>query len=80
MAGDAVGARDQFAALLPIRERVLGRRAPGHTCCPQRPCRLDREGDAARGRDQFAALLPIRERVSGPDHPETLAVRANLAN
>jgi hypothetical protein len=24
-------------------------------------------------------LLPIRERVSGPDHPETLAVRDNLA-
>jgi hypothetical protein len=23
-AGDAAGARDQFAALLPIRERVLG--------------------------------------------------------
>jgi len=26
-AGDAAGARDQFAALLPIRERVSG---PGH--------------------------------------------------
>jgi hypothetical protein len=26
-AGDAAGARDQYAALLPIRERVLG---PGH--------------------------------------------------
>ena len=25
--GDAAGARDQFAALLPVRERVLG---PGH--------------------------------------------------
>ena len=27
-AGDAAGARDQFAALLPVRERVSGRRAP----------------------------------------------------
>ena len=28
-AGDAAGARDQFAALLPIRERVLGPEHPG---------------------------------------------------
>jgi hypothetical protein len=27
----------------------------------------------------YAALLPIRERVSGPEHPETLLVRDNLA-
>ena len=33
----------------------------------------------ARSRDQFAALLPIRERVQGPEHPDTLATRANLA-
>jgi hypothetical protein len=30
-------------------------------------------------RDQFAALLPIRERVQGPEHPDTLTTRANLA-
>ena len=28
-AGDAAGARDQFAALLPIEERVLGAEHPG---------------------------------------------------
>nr|WP_062342949.1 hypothetical protein [Herbidospora sakaeratensis] len=28
MAGDAAGARDQFAALLPIRERVQGAEHP----------------------------------------------------
>jgi len=28
-AGDAAGARDQLAALLPIRERVLGPEHPG---------------------------------------------------
>jgi len=28
MAGDAAGARDQFAALLPVRERVLGSERP----------------------------------------------------
>jgi hypothetical protein len=27
-AGDAAGARDQYAALLPIQERVLGREHP----------------------------------------------------
>ncbi len=28
MAGDAAGARDQFAALLPVRERVSGPEHP----------------------------------------------------
>ena len=36
-------------------------------------------GDAAGARDQFAALLPIVERVLGPEHPDTLATRHNLA-
>jgi hypothetical protein len=27
----------------------------------------------------FAALLPARERVSGPDHPDTLTARHELA-
>jgi hypothetical protein len=30
-------------------------------------------------RDQFAALLPVHERVLGPEHPDTLTTRANLA-
>ena len=33
---------------------------------------------AARARDQYAALLPVCERVLGPEHPLTLAARANL--
>jgi hypothetical protein len=37
-------------------------------------------GDAAGARDQFAALLPVVERVLGPEHPDTLAARANLAS
>jgi hypothetical protein len=36
-------------------------------------------GDAAGAQDQYAALLPAIERVLGPDHPDTLAARANLA-
>jgi hypothetical protein len=35
--------------------------------------------DAAEARDRFAALLPTVERVLGPEHPDTLTTRANLA-
>ena len=35
--------------------------------------------DLAGARDQYAVLLPIRERVLGPEHPDTLATRGNLA-
>jgi hypothetical protein len=79
-AGDAAAARDQFAALLPIRERIQG---------PEHPDTLNtrhelaywtgQAGDAAGARDQYAALLPIRERVQGPEHPDNLPTRANLA-
>ena len=32
-----------------------------------------------RARDQSAALQPMHERVLGPEHPDTLTVRADLA-
>ena len=79
-AGDAAGARHQFAALLPIQERVLG---------PEQPVTLATRaslatanglaGDAAGARDQYAALLSIFERVLGPEEPTTLVTRGNLA-
>jgi Tetratricopeptide repeat len=79
-AGDAAAARDQFAALLPVAERVLG---------PEHPDTLTNRhnianfagyaGDAGAARDQFAALLPLSERVFGPDHPDTQVARFNLA-
>jgi hypothetical protein len=79
-AGDAAAARDQFAALLPVAERILG---------PEHPdTLLNRHNlanfagyadDAAAARDQFAALLRIRERVSGADARDTLVARFNLA-
>ena len=79
-AGDAAGARDQFAALLPVRERVLGPEHPDTLDHPAQPRPLDRGGgDPAGARDQYAALLPVRERVLGPEHPDTLTTRANLA-
>jgi hypothetical protein len=79
-AGDAAAARDQFAALVPVAERVLG---------PEHPDTLTNRhnlanftgyaGEAAAARDQFAALLPARKRVAGADSPDTLAARFNLA-
>jgi len=79
-AGDAAGARDQYAALLPIAERVLGAEHPDTlTYRHNLAWRAGEAGDAAGARDQYAALLPIRERVLGPEHPDTLATRDNLA-
>jgi hypothetical protein len=79
-AGDAAGARDQFAALLPVRERVQGAEHP-HTLAARSNLAYwaGRAGDAAGARDQFAALLPARERALGAEHPATLAARSNLA-
>jgi hypothetical protein len=79
-AGDAAGARDQFAALVPTRERILGPEHPDTLWARGSLARWTGEaGDAAGARDQFAALLPTRERVLGAEHPETLTTRANLA-
>ena len=42
-AGDSAGARDQFAALLPVRERVLGAEHPVTlTTAPDSPTGLGR--------------------------------------
>jgi hypothetical protein len=77
--GDATGARDQFAALLPTLMRVLG---PDHQLVRTSRASLARwtgeAGDAAAARDQFAALVPVVERIHGPEHQETLAIRASL--
>ena len=81
LAGDAAGARDQFAALVPVAERVLG---PEHPDTLAARASLaywtGQAGDAAAARTQFAALLPVAERVLGPEHPDTLINRHNLAN
>ena len=78
--GDAEGARDQFAALLPVLLRVL---LPDHQLVRTARASLARwtgeAGDAMGARDQFAALLPVAERVRGPEHQETFAMRASLA-
>jgi len=79
-AGDAAGARDQYAALLPTEERILGPEHPETLTTRANLARYTGEaGDAAGARDMLAALLPLREQVSGPEHPDTLADRSNLA-
>jgi Tetratricopeptide repeat len=79
-AGDAAGARDQLAALLPIFERILGPEHPDTlTALGSLAYWTGEAGDAAGARDQFAALLPISDRVSGPEHPATLTSRHELA-
>ncbi|MEV3985315.1 tetratricopeptide repeat protein [Nonomuraea sp. NPDC049758] len=80
-AGDAAAARDQLAALLPVRERVLGAEHP-HTLSTRHYLAdwTGQAGDAAAARDQLAALLPVRERVLGAEHPHTLITRHYLAD
>ncbi len=79
-AGDAAGAREQLADLLPVSERVLGAEHPDTLAIRGNLARFTgEEGDAAAARDQYAALLPITERVLGPEHPDTLDTRHDLA-
>ena len=79
-AGDAAGARVQFAALVPVRERVLGAEHPDTlTDRANLAYYTGAAGDPAAARDQYAALLPVRERVPGAEHPDTLTARASLA-
>jgi MinD-like ATPase involved in chromosome partitioning or flagellar assembly len=80
-AGDAAGARDQFAALLSILDRVSGAEHPDTLTVRGNLARYTgAAGDAAGARDQYAALLPMFERVLGPEDPSTLTTRANLAH
>jgi hypothetical protein len=78
--GNYPAARDQFAALLPARGRVLGPEHLGTLAARQELARWTGEaGDPAAARDQYAVLLPVREQVFGPEHPDTLGARHELA-
>lgn len=78
--GDAAAARDQLAALLPVREQIMGSEhrstlATRHSLAYWSGV----AGDVTGARDQFAILLPIDERILGSEHPATLAARHELA-
>ena len=80
-AGDTAAARDQFAALVPVAERVLGPEHPDTLAARASLAYWTAQaGDTAAARDQFAALVPVAERVLGPEHPATMTNRHNLAN
>ena len=72
--------RDQYAALLPVYERVLGPEHPDTLAARHNLAYwTGHAGDAAGARDQYTALLPVRERVLGLEHPDTLDTRYDLA-
>src|SRR5258707_315953 len=80
-AGDPASARDQYAALLPVRERVLGAELPSTlTTRADLADWTGAAGDPASARDQYAELLPVTERVMGAEHADTIGVRARLAH
>ncbi|MEV4494040.1 tetratricopeptide repeat protein, partial [Micromonospora coxensis] len=75
-AGLYTAARDQFAALLPVLERVLGvEHLDTLSTRYQLAVWAGEAGDVVAARDQLAALLPVRERILGPEHPDTLSTR-----
>jgi hypothetical protein len=80
-AGDAAGARDRFAALVPVLERVVGAEHPDTLTARHNLAYLTgAAGNVVAARDQFASLVPVRERVLGSEHPNTLTSRHNLAH
>ena len=79
-AGDAVAARDQLTALLPVMERVYGAEHPATLTTRANLARsIWGAGDAVAARDQYDALLPIMNRVLGAEDPATLTARRDLA-
>ena len=79
-AGDAAGARDQLATLLPVMERILG--PEDHQTLTTRASLARWTGDADdhdEARRLYAALLPEVERVLGPHHTDALATASGLA-
>ncbi|BEL05652.1 hypothetical protein Q0Z83_038430 [Actinoplanes sichuanensis] len=80
-AGLHQNARDLFAELLPIRERVQGVEHPDTLDTRHNLARWTGvAGDPVGARDLFTEVLPIRERVLGAEHPDTVTTRYDLAH
>ena len=77
---DPVAARDLYAQMLPVEERVRG---PEHLDTLAARFQLARwtgeAGDPVAARDLYAELLQVRSRVLGPEHLATLVTRFELA-
>ncbi|MFD3677672.1 hypothetical protein ACFWR5_12365, partial [Streptomyces sp. NPDC058613] len=80
-AGDPVGARDLYTALVADSTRVLG---PDHldtlTTRHQQAHWTGEAGDAAGARNLYTALVADSTRVLGPDYPDTLTTRYDHAH
>jgi Tetratricopeptide repeat len=73
-------ARDQFAAVLADRSRVLGPDDPDTLTTRHELARWTGwSGQSQRAIELVTALVADRERVLGPEHPDTLNSRAELA-
>ena len=78
--GDAHTALVLFTALLPDRERVLGKDHPDTLTTRNNIAYWTGEtGDASTALTLSRALLRDQERVLGKDHPDTLTTRNNIA-
>jgi Tetratricopeptide repeat len=77
-AGDPAEALEQYAAMLPVFERVHGREHLETLIIRQRIAEWTGAQDPAEARDKFAALVPFIERAQGPD--AALYTRFLLAN
>ena len=79
-AGQPAQAAAQFRDLLDRLPAGAGTRPPRHPHHPRQPGPVAGRGRAARpGRRQFRDLLDDYLRVLGPDHPDTLTTRDQLA-
>jgi hypothetical protein len=79
-AGDAAAARDQYAALLPVFERVFGAEHPDAlTARANLAAWIGQAGNPAGARSQFAALLPVMKKILGLMHSDTIAARNSVA-
>jgi TIR domain len=77
--GDAAGARDRLAALVPVFERALGSEHPDTLAVRVHLANsTGAAGDAAGARAQFLAVMPVFERVLGLAHKDTRLARAGL--
>jgi len=65
-----------FGALLPHAEKAL---APGSSGMERIASYLGNSGSVAAARDLQRRILGVREQMLGPEHPETLIARRNLA-
>ena len=79
--GAVGGSRGEHRAVLGDRARVLGAGASGHADQPEQPCpRASGElGRLEEAEAECRAVLAVRVRASGPEHPNTLTTRDNLA-